>query len=261
MHDYGTMKLTDQMGYEVIIPHDPKIVSLVPSITELLFDLQLESSIIGATKFCIHPSSKVSDLPKIGGTKKFHFDKIDSLKPDLIIGNKEENYKEGILELKKQYPVWMSDINTLDEALDMIYQIGLIADRDILANKLVDRIKSEEALMIKKANKRVLYLIWRKPYMMAGKNTFIDHMLKRIGYMNAAEHLDRYPSLTLKEMKELSPEHILLSSEPFPFQEKHIEEFESIVPRANIHLVDGEMFSWYGSRLTQAFPYFKSLVF
>ncbi|UII23004.1 ABC transporter substrate-binding protein [Fulvivirga ligni] len=255
------MKLTDQMGYEVIIPHNPKIVSLVPSITELLFDLQLESTILGVTKFCIHPSSKVSDLPKIGGTKNFHFDKIDSLKPDLIIGNREENYKDGILELKKHYPVWMSDINTLDEALEMICQIGLFTDREVLANELISQIKSEEALLAKRAPKRVLYLIWRKPYMLAGKNTFIDHMLEKIGFINAVEGVDRYPALTLEEMIALSPEHIFLSSEPFPFQKKHIEEFESIVPRANIHLVDGEMFSWYGSRLTQAFPYFQSLVF
>lgn len=251
----------DQMGYDVEAPIRPQaIVSLVPSQTELLFDLGLEKQIKGVTKFCIHPHDKVTELPKIGGTKNFNFDAIDAINPDLIIGNKEENYQEGITKLKEKYPVWMSDINTLDGALTMISEIGKITGKQLEASTLGNAIKSGFAGLKPKEAKRTLYFIWRKPYMVAGKETFIDEMLTKIGLKNIVTD-SRYPELSLSEIKKLDPELILLSSEPYPFKAKHFAELAALCPLADIRIVDGEMFSWYGSRLLKAPAYLNSLSF
>ncbi|ELR72699.1 ABC-type Fe3+-hydroxamate transport system, periplasmic component [Fulvivirga imtechensis AK7] len=249
----------DQMGFEVIVPRNPRIISLVPSQTELLFDLGLDDQITGVTKFCIHPADRVKQKPIIGGTKKFRFDVIDELRPDLIIGNKEENYQEGITQLKSRYPVWMSDIVSLREATEMIRSIGNITDVEAKANQLADDILGSFENIKRHDSKRTLYFIWQNPYMVAGNGTFINEMLQRIGLINAAVHLERYPELRISQIGELDPELILLSSEPYPFKEKHIETFMDLCPNANVQVVDGEMFSWYGSRLLGAVDYFNSL--
>ncbi len=249
----------DQMGCDVKLPIRPQaIVSLVPSQTELLFDLGLEKQIKGVTKFCIHPHDKVIELPKIGGTKNFNFDAIDAINPDLIIGNKEENYQEGIEHLKEKYPVWMSDIYSIENALDMINQLGKVTGTQLEASTLSNAIKSGFAGLKPKETKRTLYFIWRKPYMVAGKETFIDEMLTKIGLRNIVTH-SRYPELSPSEIKNLDPELILLSSEPYPFKAKHFAELAALCPTADIRIVDGEMFSWYGSRLLKAPPYLNSL--
>ncbi|MEP2771770.1 MAG: helical backbone metal receptor [Fulvivirga sp.] len=251
----------DQMGFDVEAPIRPQaIVSLVPSQTELLFDLGLEKLIKGVTKFCIHPHDKVSGLPKIGGTKNFNFEAIDEINPDLIIGNKEENYQEGITKLKEKYPVWMSDISTVEGALEMIKQLGKVTGKTLEASTLSNAIESGFAGLQKKNPKRTLYLIWRNPYMVAGKETFIDEMLSHIGLENAAKE-NRYPELSPSEIKAFDPQLILLSSEPYPFKAKHFDEFTDLCPKADIRIVDGEMFSWYGSRLLKAPAYLNSLSF
>lgn len=236
-----------------------RIISLVPSQTELLYDLGLDQEVVGITKFCVHPPHWLKEKPIIGGTKKFHFETIDRLQPDLIIGNKEENYREGIELLQKKYPVWMSEIVTLDDALSMIFSVSEIAGKQSSGASIVERIrKSFEEMEPTKSS--VLYVIWKKPWMGTGKGTFINSMLEIIGLENVLQS-ERYPELTEGEIKELNPEVLLLSSEPYPFQEEHIEELKRIVPRSKIILVDGEMFSWYGSRLLKAPDYFKSLTF
>ncbi len=254
--------LIDQMGFELSISKRPeRIVSLVPSQTELLFDLGLHEQIVGVTKFCIHPKNAVAEKTIVGGTKKFRFEVIDELKPDLIIGNKEENYQSGIEELKKKYPVWMSDIYTLDDALDMMLGIGRIVGKLQESLKLIQNIKEGfHSLPLVKEGKRVLYFIWQHPNMVAGSETFIDHIIERLGYVNLAKNLSRYPELTNQEIHALDPDLIFLSSEPFPFKEKHLKEFQQKFPNAKVSLVDGEMFSWYGSRLRLAPSYFKELL-
>jgi ABC-type Fe3+-hydroxamate transport system substrate-binding protein len=256
--------ITDQMGLEVLIPdHPQRIISVVPSQTELLFDLGLDREVVGVTRFCIHPSAKVTTKERIGGTKDFDIEKIKSLNPDLIIGNKEENYKEGINELKKHFPVWMSDINTLDDAYEMMAAIGEITNTTEKAHKLIHEIKTgftqfsivNSPLSIKKA----AYFIWRKPYMVAANGTFIDHMLEVFGVENVFGDRDRYPEVTADDIAARSPDHIFLSSEPYSFTDKHIPEFQQICPNAQIHIVDGELFSWYGSRLKHTPEYFKQL--
>lgn len=252
------MKMRDQMDNDVEIPFRSKrIISLVPSQTELLYDLGLEDRIVGVTKFCIHPVEAKSKTI-IGGTKNFKFDVIENLQPDLIIGNKEENYEEGILTLKEKYPVWMSDISSIEDSLDMIASVGQITTTQNESDKIIHLIKSEFDKLIPLLNKRVLYLIWKSPWMSAGASTFIDSMISRIGLMNVVIQ-PRYPELNNEEIVKLNPEMIFLSSEPYPFKEKHIAELHSLVPSAKVVLVDGEMFSWYGSRLIKAPAYFNSL--
>lgn len=256
------MTITDQMGRRVMFPYPPlRIVSLVPSQTELLFDLGLGNRVAGITKFCIYPPEARQTATIIGGTKNFDFAKIAALQPDLIIGNKEENYQAGIEELAVRYPVWLSDISTLPQALDMIRQLGFITgakDRgEQLAAEIADSFASLTAAQPLIA---AAYFIWRKPYMVAASGTFIADMLSRAGFRNVFASLDRYPEITPEQLRTAAPERILLSSEPYPFGEKHIAEFQEICPVAKIQLVDGELFSWYGSRLRLSPAYFQRLL-
>jgi ABC-type Fe3+-hydroxamate transport system substrate-binding protein len=253
---------TDQMGREVSISYPPKrIISLVPSQTELLFDLDLKNNIIGLTKFCIHPADQVKSKKKVGGTKKLDIELIRSLKPDLIIGNKEENEREQIEALMQEFPVWMSDITDLEESLDMIVAVGEITGLSEKAGKIAMQIETEfDRLARRKSGQpvRIAYFIWKNPYMAAGCDTFIDSVLRCAGWENAITD-SRYPELTVAEISAANPDIVFLSSEPYPFKEKHIAEFRQMCPAAQIQVVDGEMFSWYGSRLLQAPAYLQTL--
>lgn len=248
------------LGREVVINSPPKrIISLVPSQTELLYDLGLANQIVGQTVFCIHPQSKFKEAAKVGGTKKVQYEKIRHLKPDLIIGNKEENTKEMIEILSMEFPVWMSDIYTLKDNLKMINELGIICQVEDIANTICEKISDEFNQIESVHNRSCLYLIWKNPYMAAGSDTFINEMLKSIGFKNVLTPNTRYPELNEQEIVDLNPQVVLLSSEPFPFKEKHILELKNLLPDAHILLVDGEMFSWYGSRILKAPRYFKSL--
>jgi ABC-type Fe3+-hydroxamate transport system substrate-binding protein len=252
------MTVRDQMGFELDIEAKPqRIISLVPSQTELLFDLGLEDRIVGVTKFCVHPD-KAKTKTIVGGTKNFQFDVIKELRPDLIIGNKEENYKEGISTLRASYPVWMSDIVSVEDALNMIHLVGEITFMRDGSNAIINSIKAEFKSIHSFPPVRSLYLIWKKPWMAAGTGTFIHSLMDTIGLINCIEH-QRYPELTNADIMRLLPELILLSSEPYPFKEIHVRELQSLVPSAKIILTDGEIFSWYGSRLIKAPAYFNSL--
>ncbi len=252
-------RFVDQLGRLVEFNFPPqRIISLVPSQTELLFDLGLADRVVGITRFCVHPNEWFVSKTKVGGTKKFHFESIDSLHPDLIIGNKEENYEQGINQLTSKYPVWMSDITDWESAMEMIKSIGHLVDQSVNADLLLDEIKNKFENVKAFPAKRVLYFIWKNPWMAAGKNTFINTMLSKIGLVNCMA-TERYPELSLEEIEKLSPEIILLSSEPFPFQQKNIEELQKVLPNTKIILANGEMFSWYGSRLLKAADYFSTI--
>jgi len=256
------MLVTDQIGRSIDISENPqRIISLVPSQTELLYDLGLEEKIIAITKFCIRPKEKTKRIIIIGGTKNFHFNKIEALKPDLIIGNKEENYQEGIVKLAEKHPVWISDIYNLADALEMIKSIGEITHTNTEAHNLIQKIKKGFEKLPKIAlPKQVAYLIWREPYMAVARKTFIDAMLRQIGLQNVFADKERYPETTLIELSGRKPNFIFLSSEPYPFKEKHLEELQTACPDSKIILVDGEMFSWYGSRLLESSGYFDELL-
>jgi ABC-type Fe3+-hydroxamate transport system substrate-binding protein len=254
-------RINDQMGRPVEFRYPPlRIVSLVPSQTELLFDLGLGKRVVGVTKFCIHPAEARQTATVIGGTKLFDFDKVAALQPDLIIGNKEENYQTGIEQLAAGFPVWMSDINAFPDALDMIRSLGQVTGAAGSAGQLADDIAASfAALPIAVDLERVAYFIWRKPYMVAANGTFINDMLARAGFTNVFDDLGRYPEITAEQLAAAAPERIFLSSEPYPFAEKHLAEFQQICPAARVEVVDGELFSWYGSRLLKSAAYFHQL--
>jgi ABC-type Fe3+-hydroxamate transport system substrate-binding protein len=251
----------DQLKREVNLSSVPKrIISVVPSQTELLYHLGLSEEIIGITKFCIHPADKFKSTIKIGGTKQLNIKLIKQLNPDLVIANKEENERGQIEELMNFCPVWISDISNLNDAKDMITGVGQLVNRETEANKLnLSIIRQFNQLSLPRLNIKVAYFIWRKPYMVAGNNTFINDLLQRCGLINAF-NADRYPEVNKEQLINASPDVIFLSSEPYPFKQRNIDEFKILLPHAKIMLVDGEMFSWYGSRLLHAPEYFDKLV-
>lgn len=252
------MIFTDQTGHSFQLTDSPKrIISLVPSQTEYLFDLGLESSIIGITKFCIHPKELCKKVQKIGGTKTLNLELIISLNPDLIIANKEENTKEEIEFLKSKFPVYISDIFNLSDSFKMMEDIGLITHKTEKAEEIINKIKNGfNELNASLINKKVIYLIWKKPYMAAGKNTFINHIISLAGFENIID--GRYPELKIEEIQKANADIIFLSSEPYPFKDKHIEELQAFASK--VILVDGELFSWYGSRLQYTPNYLNLLI-
>lgn len=243
-----------------LIYQPKRIISLVPSQTELLYDLRLNEQIVGITKFCIHPAEWRKTKTIIGGTKNIHFERIKALQPDLIIANKEENVKEQIENLAGDYNVYVTDISTLHDTLEMIRSVGILTHSSSKANEIVNKIE-EGFSSIKPIRKlRTAYLIWRNPYMTIGKDTFINDMLIRCGLENIYGLQTRYPIVDVNDIKQKKCELLLLSSEPFPFKQKHIDELQQQLPGTKIILVDGEMFSWYGSRLLQSPAYFNRLL-
>jgi len=257
------MEFIDQIGYKVQLKNYPKrIISLVPSQTQLLYDLGLENEVVGITKFCIYPNKWFRTKNRVGGTKNLNITKIKSLQPDLIIANKEENTKEQILELQKLFPVWTSDITNLDEALDMIRSVGQLVNKIKESKTIRERISEsfQRLDQVPKKQHRVLYFIWKDPYMSIGKNTFIHDMLNKYGCINVMNKYDNYPELNLEEVSILQPDYIFLSSEPYPFNQEHLNTLKEIFPSTKICLVNGEAFSWYGSYLIQSPQYFIDLM-
>lgn len=254
-----------------------KIISLVPSQSELLWHLGIREELVGITKFCIHPDEMFRTIPRIGGTKTVNIEKVRTLNPDLIIANKEENERSDIETLQKEFNVHITDIYTLPDALEMIETVSELVNKKEQGLQLSKEIKKQfDSLAVPSSRKKAVYLIWKDPFMAAGKNTFIDDMLWRAGFENVLNerspssiqhggtentelHRDfsRYPELTMEEIVALQPDVVLLSSEPYPFKEKHIDQFLTAGLKAQV--VDGELFSWYGSRLLEAPEYFRDL--
>jgi ABC-type Fe3+-hydroxamate transport system substrate-binding protein len=256
----------DQTGRSVTLSSIPKrIISIVPSQTELLFDLGLNEEVIGITKFCIHPASWFYTKTRVGGTKSLHINIIKELEPDLIIANKEENIKEQVEDLAAHFPVWISDVHDLESAFEMIRNVGCLTDRDLQAASLIEKIKENFLQLSPLATMPLAaYLIWNDPYMTAGKDTFIHSMMEAAGLQNAFADHKRYPQTNLEQLKAKGLDLLLLSSEPFPFKQKHVDGLRSTVVnvasnKPQIELVDGQMFSWYGSHLQHAPAYFKKL--
>jgi ABC-type Fe3+-hydroxamate transport system substrate-binding protein len=252
----------DGVGRKVELARPPKrIVSTVPSQSEYLFDLGLEDEVIGITKFCIHPKSWFESKQKIGGTKNLHLERIAALNPDLIIANKEENTLSDIEWLAERFPVYISDINSLNEAYQAMSDIGILTNRQVEAEDWLDRIKDEQRVYNAADQEfgTVAYLIWNEPLMAVGSNNFIHDMLGIGGWDNCFGHLKRYPVVTIDDIIAEAPHLLFLSSEPFPFKQSHVSYFKEHLPQTEVLIVDGEMFSWYGSRLLKSFKYFDEL--
>lgn len=250
------MQHTSDLGY-----FPQRIISLVPSQTELLSYLQLDAETIGITRFCIHPPNWFKTKQRIGGTKDLHLKKIQQLNPDLVIANKEENVKEQVEELARYCPVWLTDVNNLADALQMITDIGTLTNRVAAANTLIDKISTAFASISKpKEPVKAAYLIWRNPYMAAGGYNFIHDMLQQCGFQNVFAGYARYPQISMEALQNAGCNLLLLSTEPYPFKKEHIDELAGHLPGIRILLADGEMFSWYGSRLLQSPAYFTQLI-
>ena len=235
-----------------------KIISLVPSITETLFDFGLtENEVIGRTKFCIHPENEVKNVAVIGGTKNLNIEKIISLNPDLIIANKEENEKLQIEELGKYFEIWLTNIENLQDNQNFLTELGTLLNKQELALNFNEKINVIFDSSKELSPKKVAYLIWKNPYMTVGSDTFIHEIIEKIGFTNLFKDSKRYPEISVNQMKEA--EYVFLSSEPFPFQQKHIDELQKELPDSKIMLVDGEAFSWYGTHLSRCGDYFKTL--
>lgn len=250
------------------LPIQQRLVSLVPSQTELLFDLGLDEAVVGITKFCIHPADKVAAKTRVGGTKTVSIDRVAALQPTLIIANREENTRADVEALQAIAPVHVTDVRTLPAAYAMIRDLGRLVGKTTEAAALATQIETAmNSLPRPAARERVTYLIWRGPWMVAAADTFIDAMLTQAGFENAFATQVRYPVVSDADLTAARPDRIFLSSEPYPFKNKHIAELQQLCPQALIELVDGELFSWYGTRLLKSaaylsafFPYFTGQI-
>jgi ABC-type Fe3+-hydroxamate transport system substrate-binding protein len=254
----------DSLNRLVHIEKEPlRIISLVPSITELLFDLGLENRIAGITRFCIHPEKKTQNVPKVGGTENIDFAKIKELRPDLILCSKEENKEKEIYQLMENYPVFVSDVRSFNDAINLIYETGLITGKEIEAQKIIAKINEGfQSVNMNKKKISAVYLIWKNPYMTINGDTFISDMLKTAGFDNVFKNkAERYPVVTIEDIAKSNPQVVLLSSEPYSFKEKDKMELMMSLQYSEIMHIDGEMFSWYGSRMIRAADYFKKLNF
>lgn len=235
-----------------------RIISTVPSQTELLSYFGLEQEVVGITLFCVHPKDWFQTKTRIGGTKKLNLQKIIDLKPDFILANKEENVKEQIEELAKHFPVYVTDVCHLQDAYKMMEEVAEILNVKEKSNHLIKTIQSDFQT-IPNIKKRVGYFIWKNPYMSIGADTFISDILSQTGFVNIFKEQNRYLEVTISTVIEKQPDVLFLSSEPYPFKEKDVAELKEQL-NCEIHLVDGELFSWYGSRLLHTPTYLKNLV-
>jgi ABC-type Fe3+-hydroxamate transport system substrate-binding protein len=254
-------KYKDQTGFEINLEKPPvRIVSLVPSQTELLWFLGLEDAVKGITTFCVHPESWYRSKTRVGGTKNPDLEKILDLQPDLIIANKEENVKEHLEHLRQKVPVWTSDVNTFEDALEMINETGKITRTEKKARKLAEDISEAFARPVFSKPRSFIYLIWQNPYMAAGRNTFISSFLEKAGLRNALPGIsndNRYPELSLDQIQQSEADLVFFSTEPFPFKPSHLEELKELLSPKSLFLIDGEFCSWYGCRMLQAGDYFR----
>ncbi|MCG5105327.1 ABC transporter substrate-binding protein [Oceanobacillus alkalisoli] len=253
------MSVRDHLGRLVPLVRKPeRIISFVPAITETMYHLGLDKKIVGRTRFCKFPEDKVQHAVNIGGTKDMKLDRIHELKPDLIIAEKEENTKEMVETLEKHYPVFVFEVQHFKDVFPMIEDIGRLTDREKAAIQLMQQIKNAFQVLPHGKNNRVAYVIWQKPYMVVGKDTYINSLLEEMGFSNPfTEAEGRYPMVNEKDFKKAKLDEVFLATEPFPFREKHLDVFEKMLPHTKVRIVDGEMF-WYGAKMVEAAAYFKT---
>lgn len=251
--------VVDQIGRKLEVEKTPqKVISLVPSLTELMLDLGVE--LIGRTKFCVHPAEQVNLIPTYGGTKNPKVADIKASEADLVIANKEENNADDVDELSKDKTVFTTDISNMEDTLDFVQQISGILEVQEKGQEISQKLRYwVETQKTNGSDTKILYMIWREPWMAAASGTYIDDMIQKMGWQNVLADKTRYPKIDTQELQHLDPDFVLLSSEPYPFEKKHIAEIQEIFPDAKILLVDGEAFSWYGSRLLKKTSYLKDL--
>lgn len=240
-----------------------RIVSLVPSITELLFDLGLGGEVVGRTGFCVHPWEQVRRVTKVGGTKDVRMDRVRALEPTHVIVNVDENLRSDAEALREFVPhvVVTHPLGPRDN-LALYRQLGAAFGCEERAEELCARFEAAYAAAASTPNppRRVLYLIWREPWMTVGSDTYISRTLATFGWETQPDQTEpRYPEIRLEDLAG-AVDVVLLSSEPFHFKEAHVGEVREAVPGADVRLIDGEMTSWYGSRAIAGLEYLASFV-
>jgi len=252
------IQLKDDLGTPILFTCEPKkIISLVPSLTETLVEAGLKTTLVGITKFCVHPKGLLKEIEVIGGTKNPRIRNILATKPDLIFANKEENRLEDINELKKYTQVYVTDIKNNQGILNFLHMLNLLFKTEA-CERLFYKLQ-KIPLYTEREKIPTCYLIWKDPWMTVGQDTFIHYMMEKYGFQNIYSATERYPVVSLENIKVRQPKIVMLSSEPYPFKEKEKTELLKLLPDTNIILVDGEMFSWYGSRLLEADLYINDL--
>ena len=245
-----------------------RIISLCPSLTELVFDLGRGDDLVGRTKFCVHPAGRVERIESVGGTKNPKVARIMELAPDLVLLNEEENRREDAEALAAAgVRCHVSFPRDVDETARMVRDIGAVLERPAEAGRIAADIERRAARVRDGARQapavRYAYLIWRNPWMVAGGDTFVTAILALAGGANVfADRPDRYPTVIPEELTAADPDVVLLSSEPFPFKERHAEELEAAtgLPRDRMQFVDGEYLSWHGSRTPDGVDYAERVV-
>jgi len=245
--------VTDHLGRHVMLKSYPeRIISLCPSLTETLFVLGLAERVVGRTRHCVHPHESVKRARSVGGTKDVREDIIATLEPDLIFCEKEENTKAMVDALSRVHPVYVVDVHTVEDAITMVKDLGVVTGAQLAAGQLVQEICTQLDRLQVEATYSTAYLIWKDPYMAAGEDTYLDDLLRRAGFLNVfRQPLGRYPEVTLAQLMEIRPEVVFLSSEPYPFGLHHQIELQGLLPDSYVMLIDGEI-CWSGARMRQA---------
>ncbi len=251
-----------------VAPADARIVSLVPSITELLFALGLGEQVVARTSFCIHPNADVQSVPRIGGTKQPKLEKLRALRPTHVILNVDENRQEDAQALATFVPnLIVTHPLEPNDNLQLYRMLGAIFSRQQHAHYLCEQFNAAMATLASGTNafakRNVLYLIWREPWMTVSRSTYISRMLSLINWHTIAhDNNTRYPQIEINKQMLGSVDDVLFSSEPFPFKDKHLEEVRALAAAESsprLSLVDGEMMSWYGVRAIDGLRYLSSL--
>ena len=243
-----------------------KIVSLCPSITETLIDLGLTDALAGITRFCIHPESVVRDLTKVGGTKDPDLEQIRHLDPDLIFMNAEENRKEDYDALAQTFELDVSEPRSVQEIPALLRHFGQRTNRADRAEKRAQELEAELIALQAEQDKNQTqfsysYLIWRKPWMVVGQDTYVSKLFADAGGINVfADDPQRYPSIELSALAEKNPDFIFLADEPFPFQGSHVPEIQAICPNAKVRVISGDDCCWHGVRSIRGVQTMRKLV-
>lgn len=264
MADTPTQKtVTDHLGRTVTFPFPPqRVVSLCPSQTETLVHLGLEGRLVGRTSFCIHPKDALENVTVVGGTKTLKPERVLELEPDLIICEKEENTQEMVEELSASYPVYVTDVRDWFDGIRMIRDLGEITGTKDQAALMADEAaKAMATIKPDGKDKSAIYLIWFSPVMAVGADTYINSVMELCGFRNLCARMNgRYPELTLGQLRQMQPDVLLLSTEPYPFTGEHVNRLQEEMPGTKVVLVDGEMFTWYGSRMLTAPAYLNQML-
>jgi ABC-type Fe3+-hydroxamate transport system substrate-binding protein len=259
------IQIRDDLGDELTLDDVPRrIVSLVPSVTETVIALGAADRLAGVTNYCVYPADIVKDIPKVGGTKGFSFESIDAARPDLILANKEENRKHQIEKLRERYPVFVTYPRTVEQAIKMILDLGVLTGTEERASELAascDHFLESMEPAIAGPPLRTACMIWRDPWMAVGPDSYVSALLDRVGFVNVFTEADgRYPETTLDAVIERRPEVIILPSEPYEFGKADQEELDRFLEGRGVAAttlrMDGSLLTWFGSRTLKGLRFF-----